>query len=118
MQLLRETDPRWETLLLQYSEVSPNIDTIFQSRNLRAKLARAQGQEKTRFETWRKVFYKNFDGGEGDYNGFLDNYGGGDYDVECEYNIRCGELVSDSIHIHSCDDNYDGADNDDRGGWR
>ena len=52
--------------MLQYSEVSPNIDTIFQSRNLRAKLARAQGQEKTRFETWRKVFYKNFDGGEGE----------------------------------------------------
>ena len=71
MQLLRETDSPWETLLLQYSEVSPNIDTIFQSRNLRAKLARAQGQEKTRFETWRKVFYKNFDGGEGDYNGLL-----------------------------------------------
>ena len=37
--------------------------------------------------------------------------------MECEYNIRCGELVSDSIHIHSCDDNYDGADNDDRDGW-
>ena len=65
MQLLRETDSPWETLLLQYSEVSPNIDTIFQSRNLRAKLARAQGQGKTRFETWRKIFYKNFDGGEG-----------------------------------------------------
>ena len=63
MQLLRETDSRWETLLLQYSEVSSNIDTIFQSRNLRAKLARAQGQEKTRFETWRKVFYKKFDRG-------------------------------------------------------
>ena len=28
--------------------------------------------------------------------------------MECEYNIRCGELVSDSIHIHSCDGNYDG----------
>ena len=42
MQLLRETDSRWETLLLQYSEVSPNIDTIFQSRNLRAKLARGR----------------------------------------------------------------------------
>ena len=37
--------------------------------------------------------------------------------MECEYNIRCGELVSDSIHFHNCDDNYDGADNDDRGGW-
>ena len=63
MQLLRETDSRWETLLLQYSEVSLDIDTIFQSRNLRAKLARAQGQEKTRFETWRKVFYNKFDRG-------------------------------------------------------
>ena len=66
-----------------------------------------QGQEETRFETWRKVFFiRTFmgrgwtsDNGDENYNGALDNDGGGDYDVECEDDIRCGELVSDSIHI-------------------